>query len=76
VRHPIYSAVVLELISVPLVGNAYMTLAVALLVYMPMLAWRLRREEEAMVEKFGGQYRQYQERAGALWPKWSAWHRN
>jgi isoprenylcysteine carboxyl methyltransferase (ICMT) family protein YpbQ len=76
VRHPIYSAVVLELISVPLVANAYVTLAVALLVYMPMLAWRLRREEEAMVEKFGGQYQQYQERTGALWPRWSAWHRS
>ena len=76
VRHPIYSAVVLELISVPLVANAYGTLAVALFVYMPMLAWRLRREEEAMVEKFGGQYRQYQERTGALWPRWSARHRS
>jgi protein-S-isoprenylcysteine O-methyltransferase Ste14 len=29
-----------------------------------------------MVEKFGGQYRQYQERTGALWPRWSVWHRN
>jgi len=76
VRHPIYSAVVLELISLPLVANAYLVLAIALLVYMPMLAWRLRREEQAMLEKFGGQYRQYQERAGALWPRWSAWHRN
>ena len=69
VRHPIYLAVVIELLSVPLVANAYYTALVALFAYMPMLALRLHREELEMVEKFGDVYREYQHKTGALLPR-------
>lgn len=72
VRHPIYVAVIFELTSVPLVANAFYTILFALAVYMPILAVRLRREESAMVEKFGEAYREYQREVGALVPRWSA----
>jgi isoprenylcysteine carboxyl methyltransferase (ICMT) family protein YpbQ len=75
VRHPIYVAVILELTSVPLVGNAYYTLLVTVFAYLPLLWLRLQREEEAMVAKFGDTYRVYQREVGALVPRWSAFRR-
>jgi isoprenylcysteine carboxyl methyltransferase (ICMT) family protein YpbQ len=69
IRHPIYLAVVVELLSVPLVPNAYYTTLAALVLYMPLLAMRLRQEEREMLAKFGEAYRQYQREAGALLPR-------
>jgi protein-S-isoprenylcysteine O-methyltransferase Ste14 len=40
----------------------------------PLLLMRIRREEAAMVEKFGDTYREYQQEVGALIPRWSSWH--
>jgi len=71
-RHPIYSAVILELISVPLVANAYYTVLGTVVVYLPLLFLRLQREEIAMLERFGDSYAQYRRKVGALVPKWSA----
>lgn len=65
IRHPIYLAVVIELLSVPLVANAYYTTLAAVVLYMPLLTMRLRREELEMVEKFGDVYREYQRDSGA-----------
>jgi protein-S-isoprenylcysteine O-methyltransferase Ste14 len=75
VRHPAYLSVVVELVSVPLVANAYFTLLVTVLVYVPLLMWRLRHEEQALVAKFGEEYRSYQQEVGRLLPKWSALRR-
>ena len=71
VRHPIYVAVIMELVSVPLAGNAWWSLAGALFVYVPLLMWRLRHEEIAMVAGLGDAYRNYQKNVGALMPKLS-----
>jgi len=71
-RHPIYSAVILELISVPLVANAYYTVLGTIVLYLPLLFLRLQREEVAMLERFGVSYEQYRREVGALVPKWSA----
>jgi len=69
VRHPAYSSFVLEIIAIPLVGNAWWSLAVAVAGYLPLLVWRLKREEVALCAKFGDQYRAYQRDVGALWPR-------
>ena len=71
VRHPAYSAIMLEVLSIPLTVNSWWTMLFAGLTYIPMLVLRLNHEERALVEKFGGPYRQYQEEVGALVPKWS-----
>ncbi len=75
VRHPAYAAIALEVLSIPLVVNAWWTLAFAAATYLPLLLWRMQREESALVEKFGDGYRAYQQEVGALIPKWSAWKR-
>lgn len=69
-RHPAYSAIMLEIISIPLVGNAYVTLVVALCLYAPLLLVRWVREEQEMVRKFGQQYEQYRKEVPAFFP----WH--
>jgi len=69
VRHPAYAAFLLEIIGVPLAGNAWWSLVVALGVYLPLLCWRIRREEEALVEKFGEAYQKFQREVGMLVPR-------
>ena len=44
------------------------TLALILMVL--VIAVRVPREEQAMIEKFGDAYRQYMARTGCIWPKW------
>lgn len=75
VRHPAYLSFVLEHIAVPLVGNAWWSLAVTVGVYVPLIVLRLSREEAALVGKFGDVYRAYQQKVGALVPRLSAFRR-
>jgi protein-S-isoprenylcysteine O-methyltransferase Ste14 len=72
VRHPAYLAFVIEHVAVPLVGNAWWSLLVAVVVYVPMLVWRWRQEEVVLCAKFGDRYRAYQREVGAWLPRWSA----
>lgn len=69
VRHPAYLAFVVEHVAVPLVGNAWWSLGIAVLLYAPMVLLRMREEERALVAKFGDAYCAYQREVGALWPK-------
>ena len=69
VRHPAYLAITLEVLSIPLTVNAWWTTVFAAATYVPLLVYRLRVEERALVEKFGDQYRSYQREVGALWPR-------
>lgn len=72
VRHPVYAAIVLEMLSIPLVAQAWWTLLFAAFTHVPLLMFRLSREEKALVDKFGDAYRQYQREVGALWPRLSS----
>jgi protein-S-isoprenylcysteine O-methyltransferase Ste14 len=68
VRHPAYAAIMAEVISIPLVGNAYYTALFALLTYVPLLLFRWRQEEVEMIAKFGGPYRRYCREVPAFLP--------
>jgi protein-S-isoprenylcysteine O-methyltransferase Ste14 len=71
VRHPAYLSMILELVAGGLILNAYWALGVAGLIFVPTLAWRLKLEEAALVEKFGEAYLQYRRCTPALLPlKW------
>ncbi len=67
-RHPAYSAIMLEVISIPLVGNAWCVLALSVGVYIPLLLVRWWREEREMVGKFGEAYEQYRREVPAFLP--------
>ena len=68
VRHPMYStfflcAVAASLASAnPIVGIASIGMIMA-------LSLRIKREETMLLERFGGEYREYMQRTGAIVPK-------
>jgi protein-S-isoprenylcysteine O-methyltransferase Ste14 len=71
VRHPTYFSMILELLSAGLILNAYWTIALVTLLFIPALILRLKLEETALVEKFGVTYQQYQRETPAIFPyKW------
>lgn len=72
IRHPAYAAIVLEVLCIPMVANAWWTMFFAAVIYLPLLGWRLRTEERALTEKFGEAYRIYQGEVGGLIPKCSS----
>jgi protein-S-isoprenylcysteine O-methyltransferase Ste14 len=68
VRHPTYLSMILELVALGMILNAAYCVAIVWLVFVPILVWRIRLEEAALVEKFGDRYRSYQRRTPALFP--------
>src|SRR2546426_1936029 len=71
VRHPTYFSMILELLSVGLIMNALYSLLIIPFGFVPVLVWRLKLEEAALVEKFGEAYRGYQRTRPAWIPyKW------
>jgi protein-S-isoprenylcysteine O-methyltransferase Ste14 len=70
-RHPTYLSMVLELLAGALMLNAFLTLTIVLILFVPILCIRIRIEENALLEKFGDLYRSYQSRTPAIFPyKW------
>ena len=71
IRHPCYLSMLLEVICVPLLLESLTMLIVAPILYLPALAYRLRLEEAALIEKFGDSYREYMHSTPAIFPvKW------
>ncbi len=75
VRHPTYFSMVLELVCAGLILNAWFSLCLAALIFVPALLVRLKLEETALVEKFGAAYQAYQRETPAIFPyKWPTTH--
>lgn len=68
VRHPAYLSMAFELLALTLTCNARLTLLVVPLVFIPALILRIRIEEQALVEKLGTAYVDYQRTTPALFP--------
>ncbi|MHA2136057.1 MAG: methyltransferase [Candidatus Thorarchaeota archaeon] len=68
VRHPIYSSAILFLASLVLVSDNWLFFVVLLLI-IPGLYIRMKREEEMMINEFGDEYRSYMKRTGRIIPK-------
>ena len=68
VRHPFYGAVALVVVSAFLLtANWFIALlGVGVLV---LLVIRTRKEEQKLIERFGGEYRSYMERTGRFVPR-------
>ncbi|MBI3320312.1 MAG: DUF1295 domain-containing protein [Candidatus Omnitrophica bacterium] len=69
IRHPNYAALFLEVLSIPLIGNAYVTFFAVMLCYCPLIMLRLAYEERVLLEVFPQAYRHYQRECGALFPR-------
>jgi methyltransferase len=70
-RHPRYLANVTEVISITVMGNAWLALFLALITYLPLTWLRLIREEAVMSEKLGRAYEAYRAKV-SLWPSLKA----
>jgi protein-S-isoprenylcysteine O-methyltransferase Ste14 len=69
VRHPIYTAHILWGIAQPLLLHNWIAGFSLLVVLVPMFLYRIPREEEMMLERFGDEYRSYMDRTGSLVPR-------
>lgn len=68
VRHPIYVGVILEVLSIPLIWNAYFVLVFTLAVNVPLQIMRAYFEEKATVRKLGNDYILYKNVVPAFIP--------
>jgi len=67
-RHPVYFSMILELLGIGLVVNAWITLAVVFAIFTPTMIARVRIEEDALIEKFGDAYTRYMRTTPAFFP--------
>ncbi|OGW81268.1 MAG: hypothetical protein A3G33_06740 [Omnitrophica bacterium RIFCSPLOWO2_12_FULL_44_17] len=69
IRHPIYTATLLELLGVVLIANAYMTILYFLFLTIPAYFMRIRVEELNNIKIFGQQYKKYRKTTGMVFPR-------
>jgi protein-S-isoprenylcysteine O-methyltransferase Ste14 len=74
VRHPMYSVFYLYMGGILLLTANWLIGGLMLAGLTAVIITRLRREEAAMIEKFGDSYRQYMERTGRFLPPLGAHH--
>ena len=67
-RHPNYLAIVLEVMGFCLIANAFLTLILSLLLYIPLLLVRINLEEKELVKFFGLTYKGYMNKTPAILP--------
>ena len=67
-RHPVYFSMILELLGLALILNAWACFALAMGIFIPTLIRRLRLEEAALLWQFGAAYEQYQRTTPLLIP--------
>ena len=68
VRHPTYASMILELLALAFICNAWIPLLSVSALFVIALMMRVRIEEAALVDKFGDIYREYQRTTPALFP--------
>jgi protein-S-isoprenylcysteine O-methyltransferase Ste14 len=67
VRHPIYLGSIIGAISIPIYALSFTGFLISLLA-IPLFSYRIRIEEEMLVEEFGDEYIKYQEHTRKLFP--------
>jgi protein-S-isoprenylcysteine O-methyltransferase Ste14 len=75
VRHPLYTAFLVEAVGISLLMASWFVALTALLVW-GLLVCRTRIEEEKLVERFGNEYREYMAMTGRFVPDFTAAARN
>jgi len=67
-RHPNYLSVALRGIGYTLIPNSYYSFLFALVVYIPLIFWRMFLEEKELINRFGKQYLEYKAGTWAVFP--------
>ena len=68
VRHPAYLSMILEHVGIAVLLGSWIAFSITMLVFLPTLLARLRREETALIAKFGPAYEEYRACTPAILP--------
>ena len=68
IRHPLYVSYISFLIGLALAANAYLSGALIVVVIAPFLAAKVCHEEDELLKRLGGRYREYRKRVPAFIP--------
>ena len=68
IRHPLHLTAIMEGIAVFLILNAYITLTLLSVVYLPLFLKKVYLEEAELINKFGKQYLDYKNTVFAFFP--------
>jgi methyltransferase len=68
IRHPIYLGVILEVLSIPLIWNAYSAFFIALALNVPLQLIRAYLEEKTSLRRFGEDFNRYLKDTPAFFP--------
>jgi len=66
IRHPNYSGLLLVALGTTLAWASPLALAATLLLWLPVVCWRMSREERILARRFGERYRDYARRTWRL----------
>ena len=69
IRHPMYASQWLLAIAQPLLLQNWIAGFLNLLMFIPFYIFRVKAEEQLMIEQFGDQYRSYSQKVGGVLPK-------
>ena len=69
VRHPMYTVLYMNLLAAFLLTENWLIGGVFLVSLTLIVASRIHREEQTMLEKFGGQYQDYMQQTGRFLPR-------
>ena len=69
VRHPLYSAATVALVSLSILAANWFMLAMACVAFLGIAVLVIPREEAELLRKFGDEYRGYMERTGRFAPR-------
>ena len=69
IRHPMYASQWLFAIAQPLLLQNWIAGFLNLLLFIPFYVFRVKAEEQLMIEQFGDQYRSYMQKVGGVLPK-------
>jgi len=69
IRHPMYASQWLLSIATPLLLQNWIAGWLNLVVFIFFYTFRVKAEEQMMLEQFGDQYRSYMQKVGAVFPK-------
>lgn len=68
IRHPIYLSIMIEVVSIPMVGNAFWGILFAVCINVPLQLLRLILEEKSSSRRFGDDYENYKKEVSMLFP--------
>ena len=69
IRHPMYASQWILALATPLLLHNWIAGFLNLLVFIPFYIFRVKAEEQMMLEQFGEQYRSYAQSVGGVLPK-------